>query len=83
MKESGLEPEFYKEIPNTSVMAFLRNRLAKTHDTIHTLCNFKTSVSGELGVQAFMAGQLPPLVPTAIIISELIHVVFQKDQFLA
>ena len=57
MLENNLSPDFYQSIETTSDAAWIRNRLYQTHDIVHVLCGYTTSVLDETGVTGFYFGQ--------------------------
>jgi len=83
MKERGLNPDFYTEMPGRSVLQFARNRLAKTHDVWHVVVGFNTTVPGELGLQAFYAAQMSSVAFFAIILAGGLHALYREDNKLA
>ncbi len=63
----GLSPDFYKHIKVTNAQTFSMMRLRQTHDLWHVITGFDTSVTGEIGLQAFYYAQLrTPLAPILI-----------------
>jgi ubiquinone biosynthesis protein Coq4 len=58
MKNNQLDPEFYKLVDVKDDGSYLKLRMRQTHDIWHVVTGFDTSVSGEIGLQAFGLAQL-------------------------
>ena len=58
MKRNQLEEKFYPDLPNQRDIDFVRMWIRKTHDVLHVLTGFDTSVEGEAALQAFYFAQL-------------------------
>jgi ubiquinone biosynthesis protein COQ4 len=57
MLENGLDPVFYSTMAGDDPVTYIRNRLYQTHDIVHVLCGYSTSVLDESGVTGFYFGQ--------------------------
>lgn len=63
----NLDPNFFKMFHINDDSIFVLMRLRQTHDLWHVMTGFDTSVSGELGLQAFMMAQVhSPMGPLLI-----------------
>ena len=57
MKQNGLVPDYYHDVPLTHRMNYLRLRIHQTHDIWHVLTGFGPDEYGEIGIQGFYFGQ--------------------------
>lgn len=83
MQVRNLSQDFYRNLPGRTGLHFLRNRLSKTHDVWHVVTGFETTVSGELGLQAFYGAQIPSLAFLAIILAGFLRTLYLQDSALA
>ena len=61
--ERGLDPADLPVRPHHDGGSWLLAHLYETHDIWHVVTGFDTDVAGELGLQAFMLGQMPTPLP--------------------
>lgn len=59
MSAHKFSPDWYPEREVTDPLAYMRNRINKTHDIVHTLTGYGGDPAGEIGVQSFYLGQMP------------------------
>jgi ubiquinone biosynthesis protein Coq4 len=57
MIASNLTPAFYESVAATTDSLFVRKRLFETHDIMHVLLGYSTSVLDETGITGFYFGQ--------------------------
>ncbi|MGA7936642.1 MAG: Coq4 family protein [Kovacikia sp.] len=57
MKESQLDPAFYRKIQVEDDYSYIALRMRQTHDIWHLITGFGTDLGGELGLQAFTLAQ--------------------------
>jgi ubiquinone biosynthesis protein COQ4 len=57
MKQWGLRPDFYDDVPARHKLHYLRLRIRQTHDIWHVLTGYDTGHFGEVGLQGFYFGQ--------------------------
>jgi ubiquinone biosynthesis protein Coq4 len=58
MKEQNLDPNYFRRHGLTSEVEIIASHLDQTHDLWHVITGFDTSVAGEVGLQAFLFGQM-------------------------
>ncbi|HEX6767646.1 MAG TPA: Coq4 family protein [Polyangiaceae bacterium] len=69
MVRAGLSPDFMGECrASDPLLAYLADRIFRTHDIAHVVTGYDTSVSGELSLQGFSFGQLPSGVHLGIVV---------------
>jgi ubiquinone biosynthesis protein Coq4 len=59
MQEKGFDPNLHAGMTAKSDSEYIELRLSQTHDLWHILTGFDTSLSGEIGLQAFHLSQFP------------------------
>ena len=57
MLKFGLTQDFYPEVAPVDDALYVRQRLYQTHDIMHTLLGYSTSVADETGITGFYLGQ--------------------------
>lgn len=57
MIKNQLDPAFYEDVEATNDSLYARQRLYQTHDILHCLLGYSTSVLGETGITGFYFGQ--------------------------
>lgn len=57
--ENNLNPEDLPNLSSNTPLEFVRAHFFETHDVWHVVTGFKTSVDGEMGLQAFGVAQYP------------------------
>ncbi|MFJ9542422.1 Coq4 family protein [Streptomyces sp. NPDC101225] len=57
MRDNGLAPQFYEPVEVTSDALYMRDRLMQTHDLVHTLTGYDTSILDETAITGFYFGQ--------------------------
>jgi ubiquinone biosynthesis protein COQ4 len=57
MLRHHLSPNFYEQLDTTDDALYLRARMFETHDLMHVICGYDTSVLGETGISGFYFGQ--------------------------
>lgn len=57
MLKYGLTQDFYPEVAPVDDALYIRQRLYQTHDIMHTLLGYSTSVADETGITGFCLGQ--------------------------
>lgn len=67
MRSNRLDPDFYTKVEPTDELRWLSLRLRQVHDIWHVVVNFHVNVSGEIGLQAFTAAQIPAIFPPIIV----------------
>jgi len=78
MLSNNLKPDFYTPVDVTSRYRWSELRSRQLHDLFHVLTGFDISLPGELGLQAFMLGQLTSPLSAGIIGGGLLNAAFFK-----
>jgi ubiquinone biosynthesis protein Coq4 len=73
MRANGLDPAAIPRLQSPGELEFVRAHLYETHDVWHAVTGFTTDVAGELGLQAFYAGQAPGGLPLMLIAMGLLN----------
>jgi ubiquinone biosynthesis protein Coq4 len=76
MRTNNLDVQFFPKVEITSDLTWMEMRGRQTHDMFHTVTGFGTSVVDELGLMAFVLGQLESPLASGIIGGGLMHAVF-------
>lgn len=79
MTDRGFKADFYDKLPTPDLPGFTINWIGKTHDIMHVLAGFDTDEAGEIGLQAFYAGNFPNSSAICIMIAGLLSVVKKGD----
>ncbi|MDS3862349.1 Coq4 family protein [Thermosynechococcaceae cyanobacterium BACA0444] len=66
LTNAGFDPNFYRVVPTTEVLDYIRLRVRQTHDIWHIVTGWGTDELGELALQAFGFAQMH--YPSAILI---------------
>ncbi len=72
MKQENFDPEFYHKIEVKDDLSYILLRLRQSHDVWHTVTDFGTDVSGELGLQSFNLAQTHLPLPIILIAGGLL-----------
>jgi ubiquinone biosynthesis protein COQ4 len=75
MRDNGLKPDFFPDLPQDSDIHFVEQRLRQTHDIWHVLTGFNTDVPGEVGLQAFYAAQIANPISISIMSAFVLHTI--------
>ncbi|MGI6873398.1 MULTISPECIES: Coq4 family protein [Amycolatopsis] len=81
MTRHGLRQDFYPEVPPSDDTLYLRQRIYQTHDIMHTLLGYSTSVADETGITGFYLGQQDRYLPAEGGLA-MIHSVIQESTVL-
>jgi ubiquinone biosynthesis protein Coq4 len=73
MKQSGLQPDFYRKLKIEDDYSYVALRLRQTHDIWHIITGFSTDLAGEAGLQAFTLAQLRSPLSVAIMAALITH----------
>jgi ubiquinone biosynthesis protein Coq4 len=69
----GLRPDFYPTEPGDDFLAYVITRSRQTHDFVHVITGYGTSLQHELAVQGFMLSQLRASLPVSLIFAGLMY----------
>lgn len=59
IKTAGFDPNLHRDMGAETDARYVELRLSQTHDIWHVITGFDTSVTGEIGLQAFHLAQFP------------------------
>lgn len=71
LKKAGFDPNLHVGMTAESDAQYVELRLSQTHDIWHIVTGFDTSMSGEIGLQAFHLGQFPYPLATMLVANSL------------
>ena len=80
MLSNGLEVDFFPRRLGDGVESYLINRGRASHDFWHVLTGFDTSVSGEIGLQAFTLAQIRSAFSALLIAGGLLHAITRNPE---
>jgi len=72
MKETGYDPNLHAGMTAQSDAHYVELRLSQTHDLWHLVTGFDTSLTGEIGLQAFHLAQFPYPLATMLVANSLV-----------
>lgn len=78
MKQENFDPEFYQKIEVKDDLSYILLRLRQSHDIWHTVTDFDTNVTGELGLQSFNLAQTRLPLPILLIAGGLLKTLLQS-----
>jgi ubiquinone biosynthesis protein COQ4 len=79
MRANNLKAEFFPHTQTLSKRDYYVERARRTHDVWHVLTNLDTSVSGEIGLQAFALAQTRSPLSALIVAGGILHtLIFNK-----
>lgn len=76
MKQNKIKPNSLIVKNYDSDMTYYKHHIRGSHDLWHVVTGFDTSISGEVGLQAFYSAQLPSFIHPFIIALMLFHTSF-------
>jgi ubiquinone biosynthesis protein Coq4 len=76
MSKHGLAPD---ALPNIDDSQYVQAHLYETHDLWHVVTGFSPDVTGEIGLQAFYAAQLPGVLPAALASALLLNAALTRS----
>jgi ubiquinone biosynthesis protein COQ4 len=82
LKENDLQEKFYPDLDINRDIDFVRLWLRQTHDIVHVLTGFDTSIEDEAGLQAFYFAQLKPRLSALIIAVAILHNLLYRSNYL-
>lgn len=82
MKKLGFDPNLHAGMTAKSDAEYIELRLSQTHDLWHIITGFDTSVTGEIGLQAFHLPQFPYPLATMLVANSLISTTLREPQML-
>lgn len=71
MKKTGFDPNLHQGMVAESDAHYVELRLSQTHDIWHIVTGFDTSLTGEIGLQAFHLPQFPYPLATMLVANSL------------
>jgi ubiquinone biosynthesis protein Coq4 len=84
LKERGLAPESFPDLPVKSDVDYIVAHLYETHDLWHVVTGFDTDPAGEAGLQAFYLAQqrsyLPFFVLSAVLMNTALFAYDEKER---
>ncbi len=82
MTEKGFDPNLHAGMTDGSDGEYIELRLSQTHDLWHILTGFDTSLSDEIGLQAFHLAQFPYPLGTMLVANSLISATLKAPETL-
>lgn len=82
MKKMGFDPNLHAGMTAKSDAEYVELRLSQTHDLWHIVTGFDTSLSCEIGLQAFHLPQFPYPLGTMLVAISLISTTLQEPEML-
>jgi ubiquinone biosynthesis protein COQ4 len=82
MKKTGFDPNLHAGMVAKSDAEYVELRLSQTHDLWHIITGFDTTVSGEIGLQAFHLPQFPYPLATMLVANSLISTTLKEPELL-
>jgi ubiquinone biosynthesis protein Coq4 len=82
MKKMGFDPNLHAGMTAKSNAEYVELRLSQTHDIWHIVTGFDTSLSGEIGLQAFHLPQFPYPLGTMLVAISLISTTLKEPEML-
>lgn len=73
MKQSGLQPDFYRKLTVEDDYSYIALRMRQTHDIWHIITGFGTDFAGELGLQAFTLAQTRSPLAVTIVAASMMY----------
>ncbi|HEY9848140.1 MAG TPA: Coq4 family protein [Leptolyngbyaceae cyanobacterium] len=80
IKESGFDPNFYRQIKVKDDISYIFLRIRQTHDIWHLVTGFNTDVTGELGLKAFELAQTRRTMAAVLIAGGLLKTLFSAPE---
>ncbi|WP_413159963.1 Coq4 family protein [Capilliphycus salinus ALCB114379] len=78
MKQDNFDPEFYQKIEVKDDLSYIILRQRQSHDIWHTVTDFGTDVTAELGLQSFTLAQTRLPLPIILIAGGLLKTLLQS-----
>jgi ubiquinone biosynthesis protein COQ4 len=78
LEKNGITPESLTPPPVTDDLTYFAAHIRETHDIWHAVTGFATSVTGELGLAAFGAAQMPSQFEYILLSGGLLNTVLYK-----
>ena len=82
MKKTGFDPNLHAGMTAKSDAEYVELRLSQTHDLWHIVTGFDTSITGEIGLQAFHLPQFPYPLATILVANSLISSTLRAPEIL-
>ena len=80
IKESGFDPNFYRQIEVEDDVSYVLLRMRQTHDIWHIVAGFTTDVTGELGLKAFELAQTHRTMAAVLLAGGLLSTLFKSPE---
>jgi ubiquinone biosynthesis protein COQ4 len=72
---NGLDPDFYRDVEQKHLVTYLGQRMRETHDILHVLTGFDTSVPGEAALQAFSLAQIGSAINAILVAAGILNTI--------
>lgn len=82
MKKTGFDPNLHAGMTAKSDAEYVELRLSQTHDLWHVVTGFDTSLTSEIGLQAFHLPQFPYPLATMLVAASLISTTLKEPEML-
>jgi ubiquinone biosynthesis protein COQ4 len=82
IKESGFDPNFYRQLKVEDDVSYVLLRMRQTHDIWHIVAGFSTDVPGELGLKAFELAQTRRTMAAVLLAGGLLSTLFKSPESL-
>jgi ubiquinone biosynthesis protein Coq4 len=80
IKESGFDPNFYRQLKVEDDVSYVLLRMRQTHDIWHIVAGFTTDVAGELGLKAFELAQTRRTMAAVLLAGGLLSTLFKSPE---
>ncbi len=81
--QRGFDPDFYRRVPVDSDWQWASHRGRQIHDILHLVTGYPPTIVGEIGVSAFMAGNMLDYGCVAIAVTVVISHLLLRPRYLA
>jgi ubiquinone biosynthesis protein Coq4 len=82
MKTMGLDPNLHAGMTAESDAEYVELRISQTHDLWHIVTRFDTSLTSEIGLQAFYLAQFPYPLATMLVATNLMFISLREPEML-
>jgi ubiquinone biosynthesis protein COQ4 len=80
MRKTGFDPNLHAGMTAKSDAEYIELRLSQTHDLWHIVTGFDTSITSEIGLQAFHLSQFPYPLATMLVAISLISTTLKEPE---
>lgn len=77
---NNLDMVFYPNLRSRNLLSYIKYKLSASHDILHVVCGYNTSLIDEAALQAFMLAQIQSPLALVTLGSTLIHIATQRPQ---